>query len=103
MDRENIDTAANALAAMYDTGFGGKSSGRYRIPRKLLSELLGRRRIYGKDIRLLSRVLFERGYVLIDMDSFFVVLSTNSFVNYRRANQDAISAQHIGLPGHEVN
>ena len=88
-----IDRAAETLAAMYDRSFGGKASGRYRISRKNVTGLLGKRRMYAEDVQNLSRALFEKGYVLVDMDSFFVVLGANSFVNHRRANEDAISAE----------
>lgn len=90
MEMHVIDTAADALVALYDADFGGKASGRYRISRKLVGELLGRQRIYPEEIQRLARVLFEKGYVLIDMDTFFVVLGANTFVNYRRANAECI-------------
>ncbi len=82
-------TAAR-LAELYDQDFGGKPNGRYRIPDKLVRRIAGRRRLYETDIRALSVALFELGYVLIDMDTFYVVMSANSFVNYRRANDDCI-------------
>ena len=85
-----IAGAADRLAALYGQAFGGKNSGRYRVPAKLVRRLLERRRLYEDDVRALTRVLFERGFVLIDMDSFFVVLSANAFVNYRRANEDCV-------------
>ncbi|WP_282022083.1 hypothetical protein [Ruegeria faecimaris] len=90
--RENdwISMTAVRLAELYDQDFGGKSNGRYRIPDKLLRRIAGRRRLYETDIRALSVSLFELGYVLIDMDTFYVVLSANSFVNYRRANDECI-------------
>ncbi|WP_209598477.1 hypothetical protein [Ruegeria sp. HKCCSP351] len=86
-----ISAAAEHLAALYDQEFGGKVSGRYRIPEKLVRRIAGRRRLYEADIRALSIALFELGYVLIDMDSFYVVMSANSFVNYRRANDDCVA------------
>ncbi|MDH3666894.1 MAG: hypothetical protein OEN23_08180 [Paracoccaceae bacterium] len=79
-----IPIAADRLAQLYDEAFGGKPRGRYRISAKLLRALTDRHRLYEDDIRQLARALFERGYVLIDMDSFYVVMSSNSFVNYRR-------------------
>ena len=57
---------------------------------KLVREIADKRRLYEDDIRALTRALFERGFVLIDMDTFFVVMSANGFVNYRRANEDCI-------------
>lgn len=81
---------AERLAGLYDESFGGKKSGRYRIPAKLMRELAQRRRLYESDITALGRALFERGFVLIDMDSFYVVMNANAFVNYRRANEDVL-------------
>ena len=81
---------ADQLAALYEQTFGGKPRGRYRVPLKLVRQLMGRRRLYEDDIRDLARALVERGFVLIDLDSFFVVMSVNSFVNYRRVNEDCI-------------
>ena len=84
---ENSKFVAQRLAEMYAEEFGGKPSGRYRISRKLLAELVERRRLYPEDITEIARALFEKGFVLIDMESFFVVMSANAFVNYRRAGK----------------
>ncbi len=86
-----IGPAADRLAALHQSAFGGKKSGRYRIATKLVRQLAGRRRLYEEDVRSLSRALFERGFVLVDMDSFFVVLSADAFVNYRRANDSCLA------------
>lgn len=86
-----FERAAAALTALHAESFGGKPAGRYRLPEKLLRRLLGRRRLYSEDIAALARALYERGFVLIDMDSFYVVLSANAFVNYRRANEDSLA------------
>jgi hypothetical protein len=86
---ENIafpNAIADKLARLYGEKFGGKDSGRYRVAAKAIRDAAGCRRLYEDDIRDLTRAMFERGYVLIDMDSFFVVMGANSFVNYRRAN-----------------
>jgi hypothetical protein len=85
-----LANAADKLAALFDAPFGGKTKGRYRISTKLLRQVCQCRRLFEDDIRQLTRELLERGYVLIDMDSFFVLLSANSFVNYRRANEDCL-------------
>jgi hypothetical protein len=92
MNYEIIQTSeiAEKLGALYEKEFGGKKSGRYRIPAKVLRDLAGRRRLYEDDIRNISRALVERGFILIDMDSFYVVMSANAFVNYRRANEGSL-------------
>ncbi|SFR39541.1 hypothetical protein [Litoreibacter janthinus] len=84
---KKTDIAAKRLAAMYAEEFGGKPSGRYRISRKLLAELVGQRRLYADDVTDITRALLENGFVLIDMESFFVVMSANAFVNYRRVGK----------------
>jgi hypothetical protein len=88
---ESIPDAADRLVELYSKPFGGKEKGRFRIPEKLLRQMTGRRRLYEDDIRGLTRAMLERGYVLLDMDGYFVVMSANTFVNYRRANEDILS------------
>ncbi|XWN32905.1 MAG: hypothetical protein ROR55_07420 [Devosia sp.] len=91
MDDETwVERAADRLAALHASPFGGKPSGRYRISAKLVRRLAGRRRLYENDLRDLSRALYEREFVLIDMDSFFVVMSAHAFTNYRRASEDCL-------------
>ncbi|GAA3857418.1 hypothetical protein [Celeribacter arenosi] len=86
-----IQDAARQLANLYNQSFGGKPKGRYRMASKQVRELLGRKRLYEDDVRMLTRACLEEGIVLIDMDSFFVALSANAFVNYRRVSADALT------------
>jgi hypothetical protein len=86
---KNSEATAKKLADMYADDFGGKPSGRYRISRKLICEMAGQRRLYEEDVTSLTRALLEQGFVLIDMESFFVVISANAFVNYRRVGKEA--------------
>lgn len=86
-----MERVAKSLCELYGENFGGKPNGRYRIPRKLVAELGGRRRLYENDVRDLSRALFEEGFVLVDMETFFVILSAKTFTNYRRANAEVIA------------
>lgn len=84
------DRVAQTLAGLYEASFGGKERGKYRISSRHLRDLCGRRRLYAEDIVLLARALFEQGFVLIDLDSFYVVVSMNAFVNYRRVNDECL-------------
>jgi hypothetical protein len=86
---DNTQKTATRLASLYAKSFGGKDSGRYRIASKTVRDLLGKRRLYPEDVQALTRAMLEEGFILVDMDSFFVVLSANTFVNYRRANLEA--------------
>lgn len=88
----DTDHCAERLAELYVQEFGGKQSGRYRISTKHVRALLGRRRVYEDDVESLRRALFERGFVLLDLDTFFVVLSAKTFVNYRRVNDEILEA-----------
>ncbi len=89
----DMEDTAKRLASLYGESFGGKPTGRYRIASKLVRDMTGRRRLYPEDVQSLTRAMLEEGYVLIDMDSFFVVLSANAFVNYRRANAEVANGQ----------
>lgn len=88
---DKIQHSADRLADLYSMGFGGKPSGRYRIPAKQLRDVMGCKRLYPDQVQALARALFERGFVLIDMDSFFVLVGANAFVNYRRVSADALA------------
>ena len=90
-EKSDFSAAADRMAELYSQSFGGKKSGRYRIAVKLVRQLAGRRRLYEDDVTVLKRELAERGYVLVDMDSFFVVMAANTFLNYRRANESCVS------------
>ena len=87
----SLAAVADRLVELYSGPFGGKPKGRYRIAAKLVRRLAGRRRLYEDDIRGLARAMLERGYMLIDMDSFYVVISASAFANYRRANEASIA------------
>jgi len=89
-DEKPLTAVADRLAELYGRPFGGKPGGRYRIAAKLVRQLAGRRRLYEDDVRVLTRALLERGFVLIDMEGYFVIMSTATFTNYRRANEDGV-------------
>ncbi|MBW8640194.1 hypothetical protein K1W69_23575 [Hoeflea sp. WL0058] len=90
MQPEWTTLVADRLAELYERKFGGKDKGRYRISVRLVREAAGRNRLYEDDVKMLTRSMLEKGFVLIDMDSFFVVMGMNSFVNYRRANEELL-------------
>lgn len=83
---------AKQLAAFYEAPYGGKDRGRFRISMKLMRDLAGRRRLYPDDISTIGRELFELGYVLIDMETYFAVLSQRTLTSYRRINADSVRA-----------
>ncbi len=87
-----MQAAASQIVELYEQPFGGKPRGRFRISMKHLREVTGRKRLYESDINDLSRALNELGFALIDMETFFVVLSHRTFTSYRRVNDAAIGA-----------
>lgn len=89
----DIAAATDQLVALYDRPFGGKLRGRFRISMKLMRNLLGRRRLWPEDIEEIRRALYERGYLLIDLETFFVVISQQTFASYRRVNDMAVTRQ----------
>ena len=89
-DQTDFGAAADKMVELYSQAFGGKQKGRYRIAVKLVRQLTGRRRLYEDDVTTLTRELLERGFVLVDMDSFFVVMAANTFLNYRRVNESCV-------------
>jgi hypothetical protein len=82
---------AARLADLYEVGFGGKNRGRYRISMKYLRMLAGRNRVSPEAIRKISEELFEFGFVLIDLETYFVVLAQNTFRGYRRVAEGCLS------------
>ena len=94
-DRPTERQVAAQLAELYERGFGGKERGRYRLSMKHLRGLTKRKRVPPALLRRLAEELFELGYVLIDMETFFVVLAQRTFTSYRRVSDGAV----LGLIG----
>lgn len=80
------------LVALYDQPFGSRKRGRYRISMKLMRRLFGQRRLWPEQIEAIRRALYDRGFLLVDMETYFVVVSHQTFASYRRVNE-------FSLPG----
>lgn len=78
------------IGQLYEKPFGGKTRGRFRISMRNMRQLTGVKRLYEADVTALTRALYENGFSLIDMETFFVVLSHRTFTSYRRLNEEAI-------------
>ena len=79
-----VKQAAERLIGLYGQRFGGKNEGRYRISAKNLRRLCQRRRLSDECRRNLAEEMFENGFVLIDLETFFAVTRASTFTNYRR-------------------
>lgn len=89
--RPSTRRMAECLAALYERKFGGKARGRYRISMKQMRALTGRKRVPGDVIGKIGEELFELGYVLVDLETFFVVLAQGTFRSYRRVSDGSLS------------
>lgn len=90
-DRPSERQIAERLAALYEDKFGGKDRGRYRISMKQMRALTDRKRVPAEVIGQIGEEMFELGYVLIDLETFFVVLAQGTFRSYRRVSDSCIS------------
>jgi len=93
---------AERLAELYEMRFGGKERGRYRFSMKQMRALTGRKRVPGEVIRSINEELFELGYVLIDLETFFVVLAQSTFRSYRRVSDSCLTATATTAADHTV-
>lgn len=89
-DRPSERRIAARLAALYEERFGGKERGRYRISMKQMRALTGRKRVPLEVIGKVGEEVFELGYVLIDLETFFVVLAQGTFGSYRRVSDSSL-------------
>ena len=89
-ERPTAPEVAELLATLYGQAFGGKRLGKFRISRKYLRELARRQRLTPDFIHELGDELFERGYIIADLETFFAVLDQRLFNSYRRVNAMAI-------------
>jgi hypothetical protein len=92
-NRPNERHVAKRLADLYETKFGGKERGRFRFSMKQMRALTGRQRVPGGTIRKIGEEVFELGYVLIDLETYFVVLAQSTFRSYRRMSDSCLPAK----------
>ena len=97
------DDVVDRLIALYEETFGGKQRGRYRISMKLMCRFFEQRRLWPEQIEALRRCLYERGSILVDLETYFAIVSQQTFVSYRRVNETAIAAldaaRSVSAPG----
>ncbi len=87
--RRSTATVAAMLVMLYDEQFGGKPSGRFRVSRKVLREIAGRRILSDSFLQEVSEEVFELGFVLINCDAYLSVQSQKLFNSYRRVTKGA--------------
>ncbi|MDX1402014.1 MAG: hypothetical protein R3245_08835 [Kiloniellales bacterium] len=95
MSRRTPNELAGLLVRLYDERFGGSSSGKFRISRKFLRKLAGRRKLPDAYLAAIAEELFEIGFVFIDCESYSVVLSQKQFASYRRVTSLAVDGVSV--------
>jgi hypothetical protein len=98
--RPSAREIAAVLAELYGREFGGARTGKYRISRKFLRQVAGRRRLTPELIDEIGDELFEHGFVMVDLESFFAVLHQRLFNSYRRVTSVAVG--QVSGPGRDV-
>ena len=92
-DRKSPAALALLLIRLFDERFGGADKGRFRISRKFLRKLAGRRRLPEAYLALLAEEIFEAGFIFVDCESYSIVLSQKQFASYRRVT--GVAAERV--------
>ena len=92
-DRPSPRQVAERLVAFYEVFFGGKLRGRYRFSMKQMRALTGRKRVPAQVVRDIAEEVYELGYVLIDLETYFVVLAQATFRSYRRVSDNCMAGK----------
>jgi hypothetical protein len=74
---------ATTLKALYDHPFGGKDRGRYKISRRRLRRLSGRKRLEDNIVKEIIDEAYEQGLIMMDLGDDFVVIEETVMQNYR--------------------
>ena len=92
------DGVAKALAEIYEKPFGGKDRGRYRISRRNLRRLSGKKRLEDGTIQKIVEAAYDRGFVIIDLGDEFAVIEEGVMANYRPAPKAVLSQYILSQP-----
>ncbi len=87
----DVTKIVRQLAELYRTPLGGKARGRFRISMKLLRKCAGRKRLFSDEIEEIRREFYQQGYILIDMETSFALLSQSIFRNYCRVTEPMLA------------
>lgn len=90
-ERKSPDELAHVLVRLFAERFGGATAGKFRISRKFLRQLAGRRKLPDGYLAALCEHMFEAGFVFVDCESYCIVLSQKQFASYRRATAAAVN------------
>lgn len=78
------EETAIRIIDIYNLAFGGKKHGRYKIAKDSLRTLTGNLRVENM-VSDIDKILFEKGYLFIDIGAWFAILELRVLLNYRPA------------------
>ena len=89
MVRKPCEKIADDLVELYGQSFGGRDGGKFRISRKFLRQIAGRRHLSQSFLEQIEEELYERGFAFIDIETYFAVIDQRQFNSYRRVTAAA--------------
>lgn len=88
--RRSADEVAKILISLHDRQFRSRRTGKYRISRSALRAVCGRHKLTERFLEEIETELFERGYVLVDLETYFAVMNQKLFDSFRRASSATV-------------
>lgn len=91
LEANSVDAVVEVLVALHGLRFGNRSSGKYRISRKYFRQISARRKLTPEFVGAVTDEIFEKGFVLIDLETHFVLMKQALFNSFRRVTDRAIA------------
>lgn len=85
------EEVAGFLSEIYESEFGGKERGRFKISRPSLRRLAGRKRLEDTTISKIADAALELGYIVTDLGDYFSVVEEAVMLNYRPVPKSVLS------------
>ncbi len=90
-NRQSASAVATTLVGLYELEFGGKQNGRYRISRKFLHQVAGRKKISDGFLSDIAEEVYEAGFILVDLGAYVAVINQSLTRNYRHVTKNAVA------------
>lgn len=84
MSHKTPEEIVEALGDIYETKFGGKRRGRFQIPRALLKQIAGRKKLHNSLLEAVIQEAYERGYAVIDREEMISVIELSILEGHRK-------------------
>jgi hypothetical protein len=89
-DRLEASDVAESLEEIYETTFGGKKRGRYKISRSDFRQLANRKNLHDSFVYEVSEEALEIGYVVFPLYDDIVVIEEEVIRNYRKVTKKVL-------------